>query len=322
MQKLVELFAIFAIFALSCIAVQADPQFFGLTQDLQSGVLGLTRVQLSPPSTSSDFWPIEQAAMYGGYGAITGPAVVSLSDGVLYSMFTQQYWYAAVNRFSLKTRTLLPPVTANIADSYPIDPLSPASLIVDKSKLIALLTPNNGNTDKKPYKIVTFDLTTKLPTYTYVDANFTTMYPNDGKTAYYNGQFVVSVSYDPQIQFTLIDATSGAVTSTTPYMNCGGSALSFAQFGNYLLGFSSHYFSTNNNQMFAFKVDLAANTCTSQKLPLPLGFFPQTFVIPNATTGYFRNFQDNLLYTWNFETNVLTNAAFSGFKVNTILMAN
>jgi len=305
----------------------SDVQYFGMVY--RSPQNGLTRVTLDPPKTSEDFWAFGEDSIFE-FSAVSRfsmfSGVVSLSDEVFYWISDNQYWYASVNRLSIRNGTLLPSVYANIATDpyniYKISPMSPLMMVYENHKLISLLSPPNGI--GKTLMVFSMDFSKTLPSYTTTWINFTNEDPQDMVATYSNGKFVLAWSGDPYTDLTSfysIDATTGKLTTLAHWMNSSGSALAFTISGDQLVGFSSHFENTNNNQMYAFQVDLATKTCDTQEMSLlPRDFFPTNFVFHDTSVAYFMNVDLHILYKWDFAAAKLSSTTFDGQPVDSIVM--
>jgi len=129
---------------------------------------------------------------------------------------------------------------------------------------------------------------------------------------YNNGNFILARSSDPFISFYAIDVKTAEIRSIASG-NCGGSAEAFNLFGNQIIGFSSHYFQTNQNQLYSFVLDLTTGTCTPTMLGLPRSFFFRTSLIADTKVSYFKNVvEGGMLYSYNWATGKISSSAFTG----------
>jgi len=284
------------------------PQYYGIVSRVgQSN--GLTRVALNQSGASSDYWQFEvPSVIQGGYGSAVRTFVVSEADQILYYMTSSQYWNAIINRVSLKGNSL-PPVTASIASvAHDVAPTVPMHMIlINRTTLLALLAPDKGNAN--PWLLLSIDLSQpSRPAAKLIWTDFH-MSSQDLQVSYTNasGKFIIAQSFDPTISFFTIDAATGKSTSLAS-MDCAGGALTMTYTGDKLVGLSSHYIRTNVNQMYGFQVDLKQFKCLTQKIPLPLDFFPWSYVFPSTSQVWFIPADRVSLHMWDFDKAALNSS--------------
>jgi len=245
--------------------------------------------------------------MQGGSGSALGTSLVA--NDTFFWMSNSQYFNGIIERVSLRTGTPLPPITVNIASvKYPVVPMTPQKMAYDKGFLIILLTPDSGS---NPPEIITIDLTQARPPYNITWAK--NAFDNEIKVSYFEGKFIVAQSNDPYISFSSIDCTTGAVALLNGPLDCAGEAHAFKYSPGQIVGVSSHYFATNQNQLSAFNIDLAKGKCVSQKLALPLDFFPWSYVLPDSSQAYFMNVEEEtFLYSLKFADASVSKTQFGG----------
>jgi len=296
------------LFSTFLVAATAGPQYYAIVGSGDFSGNGLTPITLSPPNVSSAYWSFEvTGSMQGGSGSALGTSVVS--DDTFYWMASSQYFFGIIERVSLRTGAVLPPITVNIASvKYPVVPMTPQKMAYDKGFLIIFLNDVSGEI---PPEIVSIDLSQARPPYNITWGK--SMLSRELKVSYSDGKFIIAESSDPFISFSSIDCKTGAVALLNGPLDCAGAAHAFKYSSGQIVGVSSHYFATNQNQLSAFNINLTTGKCVSQKLALPLDFFPWSYVVPDSSRAYFMNVQeDTLLYTLSFADAKVSSSVWGG----------